>query len=679
MVVQYAVIEYADRGIYFDQSSGTVSHSFIQHNRYGVYVYGDASPLLENNAITNNQYGVYLQGRNNDAENPRPTIIQNDLVNNSIASVYLTGFGVNSSIVVDLTGNWWGTDTPVINQDIKFGSGMPSDRASIVDISNAATEWINSIDISDLDVSGVYFSPNGDGIKDSIQLSAALTEPSDWTVSVKDITGTEIKAMTGYGINLAIEWDGTDAGLVVMGDGVYSLTVTATVAGRTTQLGYLNVVLDNSIPFSSIDNIASGMLLRDVLEIPINGSATDDYFILYSIDYRRSGEGELWSNIIQSTSPRSQALLGSWALSSDSGIDTALANGDYILRLAAEDRAGNVGIDEVHLTIDNLRLWDIAPVSRRFNPENQTFGLGFAINMPATVTLRMYAELAGLDSTPLKEITHSFADAGAYELHWDGRNEEGDVVEAETYLYTLEATDGNRSAQYRPVNRPDVTVGVGSGINQFNVFKNEHWKLSLTIPVAGRGKLKLALGSPYNQAIYPYGEGLPMEPGPQTLVWNGVLPDTGEFFIGTFTTSMNFTAFPENYVLVDSDAPIVAGSRTEGPNAPYVEVKADPYLIYLSYGQFTRIKYHIDREALVLIKLLPPGVVDPNDPSAILVSNGTVNAGEQVVEWTGMDGADGTNTRRTLGDSGVHSFIIEASTVASGATTVYRGVLNAYQ
>ena len=63
-------------------------------------------------------------------------------------------------------------------------------------------------------------------------------------------------------------------------------------------------------------------------------------------------------------------------------------------------------------------------------------------------------------------------------------------------------------------------------------------------------------------------------------------------------------------------------------------MKSDPSLVYHSYDQFTRITYELDREATVGVKLLSPGILDPNDPTAIVLQAPVLQAtGEHTVTW----------------------------------------------
>jgi hypothetical protein len=123
-----------------------------------------------------------------------------------------------------------------------------------------------------------------------------------------------------------------------------------------------------------------------------------------------------------------------------------------------------------------------------------------------------------------------------------------------------------------------------------------------------------------------------------------------------------------NNVVVEDVDPNVEGV------APAVEVKSDPWYVVHSYGQLARITYHLDQSSLVTVKLLPPGIADPNHASAIaVVTNAAQTAGDYTVEWTGPAGAD-PNLVRTA-EEGAFTFAIQAVSQSSGRSSLYRGVL----
>ncbi|WP_444932423.1 hypothetical protein ACJJIF_21775 (plasmid) [Microbulbifer sp. SSSA002] len=103
--------------------------------------------------------------------------------------------------------------------------------------------------------------------------------------------------------------------------------------------------------------------------------------------------------------------------------------------------------------------------------------------------------------------------------------------------------------------------------------------------------------------------------------------------------------FPTNVVIIDGINPSISGTL----DAPNIEVKSDPYLMYHSYDQILKVAYFIGPGFLVTFKLLPPDIGDPTDAGAITLidnqlqaandSDGAVATHE--VEWTGYEESNG--------------------------------------
>ena len=139
-VIDYARIEYAAKGLYFNgttASLGAVTHSLIQNNSTGIYVNApNASPTITNgNEITANQQGIWVQGNSNAAQNPLPVVTGNSIHDNLYSGLtyrdyYAVTFGNPGSTVLNATGNWWGTtDTAVIATHITdFNDSTTSPR-----------------------------------------------------------------------------------------------------------------------------------------------------------------------------------------------------------------------------------------------------------------------------------------------------------------------------------------------------------------------------------------------------------------------------------------------------------------------------------------------------------------------------------------------------------------------
>ncbi|MCP3669161.1 MAG: hypothetical protein GY814_01730, partial [Gammaproteobacteria bacterium] len=164
--IDYAVVEYADKGIKFvDGSTGSVTNSILRNNQYGIYIDGvatinalsdnsiednsrsgiyitgrtgaifsngiagnnltrnvqgiylyrtGATPLVTNNTITANEYGVRVEGYRgtpSSGYSPLPVVTGNSIYANTVYNYHAGSYwhSYAASIILDASGNWWGS------------------------------------------------------------------------------------------------------------------------------------------------------------------------------------------------------------------------------------------------------------------------------------------------------------------------------------------------------------------------------------------------------------------------------------------------------------------------------------------------------------------------------------------------------------------------------------------
>jgi flagellar hook assembly protein FlgD len=511
-------------------------------------------------------------------------------------------------------------------------------------------------------------------------LQATLSETADWTVTVEQ-AGVVYRSYSGTGNNISITWDGNDDTAQQVAEGAYRFYIGATASTRTSlPVSTNHVTLDITVPIADIDDAYHGTILQNQLIAAVPGTANDATFADYQVEYGAGATPATWLPINGVlTIPVNNSTLDNWTVGTDDGMPP-IANGPYTLRLTVNDKAGNTSSDTSQVTLDNLAAHSVTENMPGISPTlGESMQIDFTLNLPADVTLNVYSET---DDSLVYTDTQSLL-AGTNSLIWEGTDTLGALVAGGGYYYTLTATDGIRIGNYTPTHTPTITdLFLGTGGNQsFNTFMNDFFNRAATAPANGRAQLRLALAtSPYvGQSILPDGDGIAMEAGTnRQFFWDGRIPGTADIYIGSFTAYLNFTTFGPNYVVVRSEAPVIKGPDAIGPSAPYVEVKADPYIVYLSYGQLMNVHYNIDRQSQVTIKLLPPGVTDFDDPSAVLVKDELQAAQDHTVEWQGLD-STGDGRDRTLPADGVYTLAIRAVATDSGASTLYKAVLSAYQ
>ncbi|MGB5178399.1 MAG: right-handed parallel beta-helix repeat-containing protein, partial [Gammaproteobacteria bacterium] len=130
--IEYALIEYASLGVWFNGGTATVDHSTLQNNFYGIYVDAGAEPVISNNniqgnsvglwiieaskpvvyphnTITNNTQGINIVGTRLPGGNPVPVIHENNIFGNTSIDLLADDFFDAQSVAIDARGNWWGT------------------------------------------------------------------------------------------------------------------------------------------------------------------------------------------------------------------------------------------------------------------------------------------------------------------------------------------------------------------------------------------------------------------------------------------------------------------------------------------------------------------------------------------------------------------------------------------
>ena len=179
---------------------------------------------------------------------------------------------------------------------------------------------------------------------------------------------------------------------------------------------------------------------------------------------------------------------------------------------------------------------------------------------------------------------------------------------------------------------------------------------------------------------------MPYEAGSHWLYWNGRLlnGDALKSKLYRFFLSVPET-LPPNTIIVKGNTPNLQGEAAVAPN---IEIRPNTYKVRHSYDEFTVINYEVDQDSYVTVKLLPPGINDPGDPSAITIVNNQLQAAEsspgvpQVYsfDWKGYDDSVATpDTNNILvSTNGRYTFTIEATSAVTGFSTLYRGSLRLY-
>jgi parallel beta-helix repeat protein len=663
-------------GIYLTASSPAITGNRIVRTNRAIYLAGASNPSITGNILMENNVGIYLfgGGSNSATAVPRPTITGNDIFGNTTAQVEVNGYGASNPAVVTATGNWWGTPTPAAGTQIKFTGGSP---ATTLNFSSPASSPLNGPNAGDIVVSEPRFSPNADSIKDTTTVQGTLSQSSSWTVDIYNKeTATLVRTLTGSGTTIAAVWDGQNGSGVTQPDGLYDVEVSVPGSPNPSVVGFRGVRLDNTPPTLAVTSPAASTTISGGSSIPVSGTASDLMMINYTLEFGAGTVPTSWTTIQTQTAVVTNGLLGTWVIGSVNGT-FALPPGPYVLRMRSSDEAGNSSVLNVPVTLDTISLSGVTQNLELIRPLlGEALQVGFTLSAPATAYLRVYPEQGG---ALVKEVSQVFATSGAKTLSWDGRNTAGAYVTDEAYSYVIFIEEGLRTAIYDPPDSGATGSGTGSIDGSYNASRNDYWKMNYTLsPPKSRVRMQVS-GCGVSGTHFPY-NWVPYLPGTFLTIWDG-RDQNGNIVSGT--CDVYFDA-PDRLkpasVIVKGIRPVIVGTGA----SPNIEVKSNPYRATHSYDQISRFTYRIDHDSYVTVKLLPPGISDPASPQAIVLVNNVLQNAlsggspvDHTVEWRGYDTGDTNDILVT--SEGTYSFIIQATSAATGSSATYRGSLQLYQ
>ncbi len=190
------------------------------------------------------------------------------------------------------------------------------------------------------------FSPNGDGVKDTITFTPILkaaTAVSAWKLTVSDVSGAVMRTWNGTGkVPATITWNGTGdpaAGAATgtrIPDGAYRAALEVTLVNQQTsrsqapdfEIDTVYPTIEISAPYLIFSPNGDGR--RDDLPITLRSSKED----LWTLSVAQPGKAAVrqlrWNGNAESFA---------WDATDDSG--NKVADGAYALTVASEDKAGN--------------------------------------------------------------------------------------------------------------------------------------------------------------------------------------------------------------------------------------------------------------------------------------------------------------------------------------------------
>ena len=738
--LEYADIYCATNGVYFNLGTGSLAYTRVlnggtgvrtlstagapilppqivgqnelQGNSNGIYVGAFSSPnVTGNNLITGNTIGISVYGNTSagTTQNPLPVVNGNSLYANT-TNYSATNFINPATTILNAQGNWWGTADPsailATIQDRNLG-GTTRPYVNYGGFLGAAggtsaytgPTLIGPITANTTLAAGTYL------MLSDIVVNATRT----WTIA----PGAEIRSAAGRKIlvNGTLQANGSStqrvrfssakpypavadwAGIEVSTggianldyariehaiDGVYFNAGQGTIAHSLIRFCTTGVYVGaKSNPTinqgNEISNNTHGIYVRG----PTNTSASAEnpLPIINGNSLFANTAYNLYTTSFAAPRPTLNATGNWWGTAVTANIAATI----FTIGSSSTpvDSSGFLTVEPflpaITLTGFSMSTQEAKPLVS-IQPAAGTFTL----NRAGTVTFKIMRDA---DSAIVRQWSQSFV-AGQNAFSWDGRNDLAAIVPGGLYRVLLTATNGVDPIDYdAPVPSPvsGNTAGIGNAPSTFNPYTGQLYKLNVTFQKPTLAWLRVSPQGGnefyvFTNVFYPAGV-------PHWLYWDGRGPDGQMLTVPATVWAGDGTIMRANGIYVLSPTVAITGLNA----APNIEVRSDPFLVASSYEQASRIVYRVSLDALVRVTILPPGVVDPASPSAIVLVNnvtqpakdGNGNPIDHTAEWRGYSAAD--PNAALAGAEGAYTFAIEATLPATGQKTLYRGILNIAQ
>jgi flagellar hook assembly protein FlgD/outer membrane protein OmpA-like peptidoglycan-associated protein len=308
------------------------------------------------------------------------------------------------------------------------------------EIDTTATPVIVSTDLT-------YFSPNGDGVRDTLRIVPSLkvtTGVDTFALRIKNDKGTVIRTVSGQGVApVDFVWDGLDDAKIKAPDGQFTAELSVLYRNGNHPTARTNPFFIDTV-FPTITLSADALLF----------SPTEDSALKAVAIRQSSSDEDLWTGqigdaagkAVRTFSWKGKAADVSWDGKDDNG--NAAPDGTYRYSASSTDKAGNKTLKTLDGIIVDTRPTPVSvkALADGFSPNadgfRDTMGLSLSTGLSQGISSW---KLTMVEAAKGAQKTFSGQSQVPASLVWDGKTDAGSVVEG-TYTARLEVAyaKGNR-------------------------------------------------------------------------------------------------------------------------------------------------------------------------------------------------------------------------------------------
>ena len=305
------------------------------------------------------------------------------------------------------------------------------------------------------------FSPNGDGVSDTVPVTATFSESGTWWMRFQRLDGTSVKNFSGIGSTVTRAWNGT-SGTTVLPDGQYRVAAMSTDDwGNVGAYRYASVWIDTQAPAVSglTARSVSGAYGRTpsgaaVAVVSPNGDGIADAVTL-AWSSSEAGTAVVTatgaSGLVRSFTTTAAAGAGSTTWNGRTNAGTPAPDGAYTLAVRVRDAAGNLGAARtipvlVHSVLKSPAAAPTYFYSRDRDALAPSTTFRFTLAAPATVT---WVLLDPAGAPLLTRLSGAATAAGTHAWTWDGRTASGAFAADGKYTISVTAKTAAGSVTQR--------------------------------------------------------------------------------------------------------------------------------------------------------------------------------------------------------------------------------------